>query len=132
MKIKSFSGLVAMGALMLASMPAWAHHSTESEFDGNKEAVVQGCVLTKVLWTNPHIYFYCDAKEANGKVSEYAFQSGVPLIMHRAGLKKDDFKIGDTVMVTYAPAKDGTKTFGWLKMIKFSDGHVFVYRVASE
>ena len=29
-------------------------------------------------------------------------------------------------------SKDGTKLLGWLKMIKYSDGHVFVYRDGSE
>ena len=48
------------------------------------------------------------------------------------GLKKEDFQVGDTVTVTYSPSKDGTLTYGWMKMIKYSDGHVFVYRVGSE
>ena len=73
-----------------------------------------------------------DVKDAKGKVTEYAFSSGPPGTLRRAGVKKTDFKIGDTVTVTGAPAKDGTKHLGWLKMIKYSDGRVFVYRDGSE
>src|SRR5678815_5762596 len=96
-----------------------AHHSFAAEFDASKAIRLTG-TLTKVDWTNPHIYFYLDVKDAKGKVTEYAFSSGPPGTLRRAGVKKTDFKIGDTVTVTGAPAKDGTKHLGWLKMIKYS------------
>ena len=38
----------------------------------------------------------------------------------------------ETVTITGAPAKDGAKHLGWMKMIKYADGHVFVYRDGSE
>ena len=114
-----------------AAAPVLAHHSFSAEFDGSKTFVVKG-VLTRVDWTNPHIYFYLDVKDAKGKVTEYAFSSGPPGTLRRAGVKKTDFKIGDTVTVSGAPAKGGTKHLGWLKMIKYSDGRVFVYRDGSE
>jgi hypothetical protein len=131
MNVKSLSGLLAVGALLLAATPVFAHHSAVAEFDMNKEAVVKA-TLTKVLWSNPHVYFYATTTDASGKVTEYRFQSGTPLNFHRSGVMKDDFKIGDSVTVTYNPSKDGTNTYGWMKMIKYSDGHVFVYRVGSE
>src|SRR6266436_1596763 len=117
--------------LLSAAMPVLAHHSVTAEFNPDKEFVVRG-TLTKVDWTNPHIYLHMDVKDDAGKVEEYSFESGPPSVLHRAGLRKEDIKIGDAVTVTAAPAKDGTKTYGWLKMIKYSDGHVFVYRNGSE
>jgi hypothetical protein len=123
--------LLAAFGLLAAALPAFAHHSVTAEFNPDKEFVVKG-TLTKVEWTNPHIYFYLNSTDAAGKTTEYYFESGPPSVLHRAGLRKDDIKIGDTVTVTAAPAKDGTKTYGWLKMIKYSDGHVFVYRNGAE
>jgi hypothetical protein len=131
MRNKLFSGLIAVAALLLVSVPVFAHHSFAAEFDGSKEFVVKG-VLTKVLWTNPHVYFFMDVTDPGGKVVEYSFQSGPPGMLHRVGVGKADFKVGDTVTMTAAPAKDGTKNLGWMKMIKYSDGHVFVYRDGSE
>jgi hypothetical protein len=129
---RKYSGIVlAVVCGLAAAAPALAHHSFSAEFDGSKTFVVKG-VLTKVDWTNPHIYLYLDAKGPAGKVEQYAFSSGPPAALRRAGIKKTDFKIGDTVTITGAPAKDGTKLLGWLKMIKYSDGHVFVYRDGSE
>jgi hypothetical protein len=114
-----------------ASVPALAHHSFSAEFDGSRTIVVKG-VLTKVEWTNPHIYLYLDSKAPNGKLLRYTISSGPPAMLHRAGIRKADFIIGDAVTITAAPAKDGTQLLGWLKMIKYSDGHVFVYRNGAE
>jgi hypothetical protein len=127
-------GVAWPAAAMLAAavvVPVLAHHSFSAEFDGSKTFVVKG-VLTKVDWTNPHIYLYMDVKGPNGAVQEYAFSSGPPAALRRAGIKKSDFQIGEAVTVTGAPAKDGSKHLGWLKMIKYADGHVFVYRDGSE
>jgi Family of unknown function (DUF6152) len=112
-------------------MPALAHHSFSAEFDGSKTMVVKG-VLAQVEWTNPHIQIYLDAKQPNGKLIRYTFSSGPPAMLHRAGIRKSDFKIGETVTITAAPAKDGSNLIGWMKMIKYPDGHVFVYRNGAE
>ena len=113
------------------AVPAVAHHAFTAEFDGSKTIVVKG-VLTQVEWTNPHIQIYLDAKGPGGKVQHYTFASGPPNMLHRAGIRRSDFKIGETVTITGAPAKDGTQLLGWMKMIKYPDGHVFVYRNGAE
>jgi hypothetical protein len=122
---------VAVFGLLLFALPALAHHSFVAEFDGDKKFAVTG-VLTKVMWTNPHIALFLDAKDDAGKTVTYMFASGPPSTLHRAGVRQDDFKVGETVTITAAPAKDGTKRLGWLQMIKYPDGHVFVYRNGSE
>jgi hypothetical protein len=124
--------VILVAAICLAAaVPALAHHSFAAEFDGSKTFVVKG-VLSKLDWTNPHVYLYLDVKGSSGKSEEYAFSSGPPTALRRSGIKKADFKIGETVTITGAPAKDGTKHLGWLKQIKYADGHVFVYRDGSE
>ena len=117
--------------VMVVALPAVAHHAFTAEFDGSKTIVVKG-VLTQVEWTNPHIQIYLDSKGPDGKVQHYTFASGPPNMLHRAGIRRSDFKIGETVTITGAPAKDGTQLLGWMKMIKYPDGHVFVYRNGAE
>jgi Family of unknown function (DUF6152) len=128
---KGFGIVLAVLCGLAAAVPLVAHHSFAAEFDGTKTFVVKG-MLTKVDWTNPHIYLYLDVAGPGGKVEQYAFSSGPPAALRRAGIKKTDFKVGEMVTITGAPAKDGTKHLGWLKQIKYADGHVFVYRDGSE
>ena len=128
---KMCAGMLAVLGLLLAAIPVLAHHSFVAEFDGNKKFVVSG-VLTKVDWVNPHIGIYLDVKDEAGRTATYTFISGPPSTLHRAGVKMSDFKVGEMVTITAAPAKDGAKHLGWLQMIKYPDGHVFVYRNGSE
>ena len=78
------------------------------------------------------MWAFVDVTNAQGKVETYAFESGPPVALNRAGIKKSDFKIGDMVTVTAQAAKDKSKLIGRLQMIKYSDGHVYVYRDGSE
>ena len=119
----------ALAALALA-LPAFAHHALTAEFDPTRNFTITG-TLSRVEWANPHIYIYVDVKKGD-QVETYGFEAGPPVALNRSGVKKADFKIGDTVTVTALAAKDGTKLLGHLSMIKYSDGHVFVYRDGSE
>ena len=95
---------VSVAAMLAATVPALAHHSFSAEFDGSKTFVVKG-VLTKVDWTNPHIYLYLDVAGPGGKVQQYAFSSGPPAALRRAGIKKNDFQIGQAVPTLMACSK---------------------------
>ena len=131
MRYRSHSVLLGGLAFLLGAIPVLAHHSITSEFDPAREVTVKG-VLTKIEWSNPHIYTYVDVKDASGKTETWGFEGNPPGTLHRAGIKKEDWLIGENVSVTYAAAKDGTKHLGFLKMLKYSDGHTLVFRVGGE
>jgi hypothetical protein len=118
------SGSVAALVVLLAAVaPAFAHHSLTAEFDPDKEFTVTG-TLTRVDWMNPHIYWYVDVKDdATGNIDTWTFEGPPPGMLHRAGITKDVFKIGQVVTVTAFPAKDGTKHLGFGKKTKYADGH---------
>ncbi len=101
------SVLAAGFGVLLAAMPALAHHSFEAEYDVNKPMKVTGTV-TKLEWTNPHARFYVEVKDENGKAVTWNFELGSPNVLVRQGWRRTALKEGDQVTVEGYMAKDGT------------------------
>ena len=117
MKIK----LLALSfGLLMGSFALLAHHSFSAEYDDTKPVKVTG-VVTKVEWLNPHIWFYLDVKDENGKVSNWAFSGGAPGQLMRRGITKDVIQVGATVVVEGFRAKDGSNNANGAK-VTFPDG----------
>jgi hypothetical protein len=87
--------------------PAWAHHSAAAVYDVDKTFTVEG-TITKVEWLNPHVRFYVDVKDADGKVTNYEFETSGPGGFLRRGMGRDTLKIGDPIKVTAYPARNGS------------------------
>jgi len=92
---------------LTATVPALAHHSFAAELDGQKPFRVTGA-LVKIEWTNPHTYFYVDAKDDSGAVVHWTLSAGSPGALSRRGWKRGDLKLGDTLVVDGYLARDGS------------------------
>ena len=98
---------LAAALLLAAVLPVAAHHSFAAEYDSNQPFKLTGAV-TKVEWTNPHVYFFIDVKDATtGRVSNWAMEMGAPAVIARNGWKRSSMKIGDLVVVEGFKAKSG-------------------------
>ena len=123
---REIGSLLAAVLLLIAGMPASAHHSVQAQFDLNKPFTVTG-VVTKVEWINPHSYLYLDVKDDSGTLKRWAFEMAGPGALRRAGLSRADrggLKVGDTVTVNGVRAKDGTDS-GLIKDLTLPDGRKF-------
>jgi hypothetical protein len=104
MRIKLMA--VAAAALLLTAASALAHHSFAAEYDAKKPVTLTGTV-TKVEWMNPHIFFYVDVKDSDGKVTNWRGEGGNLSGLMRRGWRKDSLKVGDTVTIEGSLAKNG-------------------------
>ena len=129
MRAKMLAVLAGGIGLLLASMPALAHHSFAAEYDAAKPVTLTGTV-TKVEWMNPHARFYIDVKDDAGKVTNWEFELGSPNGLMRAGWTRNSLKQGDSVTVSGSLAKDGSNLAN-ARQVTLADGKK-VFAASSE
>ncbi len=117
--------IVSLSALASAGRVS-AHHSVQAQFDIHKTINITGTV-TRVEWINPHSYLTVNVKDADGKVTKWAFEMAAAGQLRRTGLSRADrggLKAGDEVTVTALAARDGSNS-GLVQELKTADGRVF-------
>jgi len=122
--------LVGGLGLLVAVLPAVAHHAFVAQYDASKSTTLNG-VVTKVEWTNPHARFYVDVKDKGGNVTNWNLELASPNALRRLGWTRDILKVGDQVSVFVAPAKDGAKMAN-ARTVTLADGRKMVAGIAAE
>jgi len=120
---------MALGVLIVAAPRLFAHHSFAAEYDGSKPVKVSG-VVTRVQWTNPHIWFFVDVKDDQGRVTNWGFSAGPPGVLQRRGISRSALEIGDAIVVEGFRARDGSNNASGGR-VTFTDGRS-VFTASSE
>jgi hypothetical protein len=120
--------LLVFAALLAASIPVWAHHSFQAEYDREKPLTLVG-KLTKVQLENPHGWIYLDAQNDQGKIVNWALEIPAPNVVARNGYNKTIFQTlvntGEQVTVTAYAAWDGSK-HAWAGGLTRADGRTVI------
>jgi uncharacterized protein DUF6152 len=113
----------AVALAVLAGASASAHHAFSAEFDAKMPVTLQGTV-TRIEMVNPHGWIYIDVKGPDGKIVNWAIETGGPNALARRGVKKGFLPIGQVVVVTGYRAKDMSNTAAG-DQVRFLDGRSF-------
>jgi len=108
MKINKLMSLgAAVAALLVASLPAAAHHAFGGEFDANRPVLLKG-KLVKVEWVNPHSWLHVEVTNDKGEKEVWMVEGGSPNSLLRRGVTKDSLKVGTDVVIDGYQARDHT------------------------
>src|SRR5438552_2027152 len=107
----------AAGDGAICAGPVWP----AIEFDTTKPVKLSG-ILTKVEWSNPHIWIYLDVKDDKGNVTNWGFSASPPGMLQRRGITKGSLKLGEVLTISGHRAKDGSNNASG-NVVIFADGH---------
>jgi len=94
--------------VVLTTAPVWAHHAFAAEFDSKQRVKFKG-VVTKMEWTNPHVWIHLDVKQPDGTIEKWSVEAGTPNVLFRRGFTKQALLPGTEIVVDGYRSKDGSR-----------------------
>ena len=119
MQVRLSIGIAVLG-LLVAVVPAPAHHAFGAEFDIARPLTLRGTV-TVMEWVNPHSWIHIDVNGQDGTVVNWMIEGGSPNSLLRLGFTKNALLPGMEIVVDGYQAKDGTHK-GVGRSLMFADG----------
>jgi len=97
---------LALAAVLLAPLPALAHHSY-SMFDMQKTLALQATVV-RFKWQNPHAFIELDAA-GRGGTERWAIEMTSPNNLTQDGWRRTSLKPGDRITLWVHPLRSGAR-----------------------
>jgi hypothetical protein len=115
-----------IAVILLVAKPVPAHHSAAA-YDAASPVTMQGTV-TRVDWTNPHVYIYLDTQGASGNPAQWIIETDPTPILIRSGWTRASVRVGALVTVRMNPARDRQRNHAQLVSLSTGNGAVLVPR----
>ena len=116
--LKTFGAALVLSSLLAS--PAFAHHS-RAQFQLD-ETVVLKTKITRVRWSNPHVFFAGTVVSDKGVAEEWVFEGHSIAGLARLGWNKDTLKAGDDVQMIVNRSRDRSKLFALVDSVILADG----------
>jgi hypothetical protein len=111
---------LALLLIGVVATPVLAHHSFAAEYDARRPITLKG-VVTKIEWTNPHSHILIDVADDKGIPTTWKIEMASPTVLVQNGWRAKSIRLGDTIVVEGALAKDNTTTAN-ARLVTLADG----------
>jgi len=108
--------LVLLTLIMLAAGQAAFGHHSDAALDMDRELTIQG-TISEYTMRNPHTYFVVSVPDENGGTVDWNVQMASMITIMRRGWTRETLSVGDEVVVTLRPSRDG-RPYGLLSTIE--------------
>jgi hypothetical protein len=122
---KHWAVVMFLGGLLLAGIPAAAHHSVAAEYDFDKPVEFTG-TLKQMEWINPHAMLHLEVTSPDNSKTVWIFQTTGAGALRQKGLARSSqggLTVGETYTISGFAAKNG-KAQGFIKTLKMPDGRL--------
>jgi hypothetical protein len=96
--------LLALAAMLLSAVAAYAHHSYAATYDVGKEVKLEG-KLIQFVFRNPHSYVTLQAPDAKGAVQRWSVEWAGTSQLSNRGITQDTLKVGDAIVIVGRPSR---------------------------
>ena len=121
-------GVVAGAGLVLAAVPALAHHAIAAQYDMDKPVEMTG-TLKKMEFINPHSMLHLEVANPDGTKTVWIFQTTAVAPLRQRGLARSgpgSLENGATYTVRGFAARNGN-SMGFMRTLVFPDKREVVF-----
>ena len=111
---KAMAALVVGWGLTAIGAPALAHHSG-AWFDRSKVIALEGAVVTKVEWRNPHFWLHLDVPDGKGGTEQWSLEGPSSSQVVDNGISPEILKVGARLNAYAFPGRDRSKRLGAIR-----------------
>src|ERR1700694_196705 len=125
MRSKHWGALAIFCGLLLADMPAMAHHSVASEYVLNNKGDCTGTLVQMEL-VNPHSVLHLEVTNKDGSKTTWIFQTTAAGTLRQKGLARAEnggLAVGMTLEIIGFASKNGQPR-GYIRSLKLPDGRL--------